>query len=233
MLIKIKKKLISYHKFNEKKELPKVIKYLKEGKILSLISDAGTPTLSDPGSLLIKKCLEEDIKIFPIPGASAITSAMSISGFNDQFIFYGFLPKTENQLIKSLNYLKELEFSIVFFIPGIKINFYLKFFKKYFIGREILIAREITKIHETFYRNSIDEINLFKNTLKGELTVVISKKYNNNKSMTDLEIRTQASKYLKKYSLKDVVELISTKENISKNKVYQICLDVKNNEKIN
>tara|TARA_A100001011_G_scaffold353594_1_gene395264 strand:- start:329 stop:1171 length:843 start_codon:yes stop_codon:yes gene_type:complete len=230
---KIKKKLISYHKFNEKKELPKVIKYLKEGKILSLISDAGTPTLSDPGSLLIKKCLEEDIKIFPIPGASAITSAMSISGFNDQFIFYGFLPKTENQLIKSLNYLKELEFSIVFFIPGIKINFYLKFFKKYFIGREILIAREITKIHETFYRNSIDEINLFKNTLKGELTVVISKKYNNNKSMTDLEIRTQASKYLKKYSLKDVVELISTKENISKNKVYQICLDVKNNEKIN
>ena len=230
---KIKKKLISYHKFNEKKELPKVIKYLKEGKILSLISDAGTPTLSDPGSLLIKKCLEEDIKIFPIPGASAITSAMSISGFNDQFIFYGFLPKTENQLIKSLNSLKDLEFSIVFFIPGIKINFYLKFFKKYFIGREILIAREITKIHETFYRNSIDEINLFKNTLKGELTVVISKKYNNNKSMTDLEIRTQASKYLKKYSLKDVVELISTKENISKNKVYQICLDVKNNEKIN
>ena len=230
---KIKKKLISYHKFNEKKELPKVIKYLKEGKILSLISDAGTPTLSDPGSLLIKKCLEEDIKIFPIPGASAITSAMSISGFNDQFIFYGFLPKTVNQLIKSLNYLKELEFSIVFFIAAIKINFYIKFFKKYFIGREILIAREITKIHETFYRNSIDEINLFKNTLKGELTVVISKKYNNNKSMTDLEIRTQASKYLKKYSLKDVVELISTKENISKNKVYQICLDVKNNEKIN
>ena len=230
---KIKKKLISYHKFNEKKELPKVIKYLKEGKILSLISDAGTPTLSDPGSLLIKKCLEEDIKIFPIPGASAITSAMSISGFNDQFIFYGFLPKTENQLIKSLNSLKDLEFCIVFFIPGIKINFYLNFFKKYFIGREILIAREITKIHETFYRNSIDEINLFKNTLKGELTVVISKKYNNNKSMTDLEIRTQASKYLKKYSLKDVVELISTKENISKNKVYQICLDVKNNEKIN
>ena len=90
--LKIKKKLISYHKFNEKKELEKIIKYLNEGKILSLISDAGTPSISDPGRLLINTCLEKEIKVIPIPGASSVTASMSISGFKDQFLFYGFLP---------------------------------------------------------------------------------------------------------------------------------------------
>ena len=145
---KIKKKLVSYHKFNEQKELQKIIEYLNDGKILSLISDAGTPTISDPGVLLVKACIEKKIKIFPIPGPSSITSAISISGFNDKFLFFGFLPKTENELIKVLNNLRELDFSIVFFLPGIKINFYIKFFKEYFSNREIVIAREITKIHE-------------------------------------------------------------------------------------
>ena len=87
---KIKKKLVSYHKFNEKKELGKNIKYLNEGKILSLISDAGTPSLSDPGRLLIKTCIENNIKVIPIPGVSSITASISVSGFKDQFLFYGF-----------------------------------------------------------------------------------------------------------------------------------------------
>ena len=230
---KIKKKLLSYHKFNEQKELQKIIEYLKEGRILSLISDAGTPTLSDPGLLLVRECIEKDINIFPIPGASAVTASISVSGFDDKFLFYGFLPKTENDLIKRLKKLKDLDYSIVFFIPGIKINFYLKFFKDYFFDRNILIAREISKIHETFYREKISEINLFKTKLKGELTVVISKIYTNNELITDVEIFKQANKYLKKYSLKDVVELISKKENISKKKIYDICLKIKNDKKIN
>ena len=230
---KIKKKLVSYHKFNEQKELQKVIEYLNEGKILSLISDAGTPTLSDPGLLLIKACIEKKIKIFPIPGPSAITAAVSASGFDDKFLFYGFLPKTENNLIKVLNGLKNLDFSLVFFIPGIKINFYIKFFKNYFIGRDIFIAREITKIHETFYRELIDTIKPFKSSLKGELTIVISKIYHNNDLESDEDIENQAIMYLKKYSLKDVVELISKKEKISKKKIYEICLKIKNNEKNN
>jgi len=206
---KIKKKLISYHKFNEKKELSKIIKYLKEGKILSLISDAGTPALSDPGQILIKNCIEENIKIIPIPGPSSITAATSIAGFEDKFLFYGFLPKTENELAKIMGGLKNLDFALVFFVPGIKINFYLKSFKKYLAGRDIFIAREITKMHETFYRSTLTEIKLFKATLKGELTVVISKIYNNNQIESNDDIINQASEYLKKYSLKDVVELIS------------------------
>jgi 16S rRNA (cytidine1402-2'-O)-methyltransferase len=230
---KIKKKLVSYHKFNEQKELQKIIEYLNEGKILSLISDAGTPTLSDPGLLLIRECIAKNIKIFPIPGPSAITGAVSISGFNDKFLFYGFLPKTENDLIKTINKLKDLDFSLVFFIPGIKINFYLKFFKEFFLGRDILIAREISKMHETFYRESVSEIKLFKTALKGELTIVISKIYNNTQLTPDTEIINQANEYLNKYTLKDVVELISKKENISKKKIYDICLKIQNDKKNN
>jgi len=229
----IKKKLISYHKFNEKKELHKIVGYLNEGKILSLISDAGTPTLSDPGSLLVKKCVEKEISIYPIPGPSSITASASISGFEDQFLFYGFLPKKEKELEKTLSYLKNLKFSIIFFIPGLKVNFYLKKFKEFFIERDILIAREITKIHETFYRSSIKEISLFKDTLKGELTIVISSKKKEEEIFNIIDINNQALKYLKKYSLKDVVDLISKKEKVSKKTVYELCLKIKNNEKIN
>ena len=200
---------------------------------MSLISDAGTPTLSDPGFLLVKTCIEKKIEIFPIPGPSAITAAVSISGFNDKFLFYGFLPKTENDLIKSINSLKNLDFSLVFFVPGIKINFYLKFFKKYFFGRNILIAREISKIHETFYRDKISAITPFKTALKGEITIVISKIYTNNETESYVDIVAEASTYLKKYSLKDVVDLISKKEKISKKKVYEICLKIKNDKKNN
>ena len=230
---KIKKKLISYHKFNEHKKLQNIIEYLNEGKILSLISDAGTPVLSDPGLLLIKKCIEKGINIFPMPGPSAITTAVSVSGFEDKFLFYGFLPKTENDLLKTINKLKDIDFSLVFFIPGIKINFYLKFFKENFLDRDILIAREISKMHETFYREKISEIKLFKTEPKGELTVVLSKIYINNKLLTNAEIVKQANNYLKKYSMKDVVELIAKKEKISKKKIYDICLKIKNDKKNN
>ncbi len=225
---KLKKKLVSYHKFNEQKELSKLIEYLKEGKILSLISDAGTPILSDPGLMLVKACIENNINISSIPGPSAITTAVSISGFEEKYLFYGFLPKKENELVKTLSQLKDIDFSIVFFIPAIKINFYLDFFKQFFNDRDILIAREMTKLHETFYRSKVKDIELFKQSLKGELTVVISKKNINNVSLTNEEIILEAKKYLKKYTLKDVVELISKKEKISKKKVYDICLKLKN-----
>ena len=225
---KIKKKLVSYHKFNEQKNLQKVIEYLNEGKILSLISDAGTPTLSDPGLLLVKTCIKKNIEIFPMPGPSAITAAVSISGFNDRFLFYGFLPKTENDLVKTINNLKNIDYSLVFFVPGIKINFYLKFFKEYFLGRDILIARETSKIHETFYRDKISTIKPFKIAPKGELTIVVSKIYTSNEALSDVDIIVEATEYLKKYSLKDVVELISKKEKVSKKRVYEICLKIKN-----
>ena len=225
--LNIKKKLISYHKFNEKKKLSSIIEYIKEGKILSLISDAGTPLLSDPGRILINECIKNNIKIIPIPGVSSITAAMSVSGFNDQFSFYGFLPKTENELDKVLSQISENTNSLIFFIPSIKINFYLKKFKIYFHGRKLLIAREITKIHETFYREDINNLKLFKSAVKGELTVVISEKNIKDKALDKEKIIKKAKKYLKKYSLKDTVNMILETEKLKKKVVYEICLQIK------
>jgi 16S rRNA (cytidine1402-2'-O)-methyltransferase len=225
---KIKKKLISYHKFNEKKQTSNIIEHIKQGKILSLISDAGTPLLSDPGRLLVNECIENEIMVIPIPGVSSITTAMSVSGFKDQFLFYGFLPKTENELEKVLSSLSQKPFSQIFFIPALKINFYVTKFKKYFSGRKLLIARELTKIHEVFYRENIDDMKAFKKVIKGELTVIISDISNKNKVLDKEKIVNKAKKYLKKYSLKDTVDLILETEKIKKKEIYRICLKIKN-----
>ena len=200
---------------------------------MSLISDAGTPSLSDPGRLLIQICIQKNIRVIPIPGVSSITTSMSISGFKDQFLFYGFLPKTEKELEKTLSSLRELTFSQVFFIPSIKINFYLKKFKKFFSGRQLLIAKELTKLHESFYREDIDKINMFKTPLKGELTVVISEKNIKDKFFDENKIIKKAKLYLKKYTLKDVVELLFESEKVNKKKIYQICLNIKKKKKNN
>ena len=228
--LKIKKRLISYHKFNEKKKVNNVIEHINKGKILSLISDAGTPLLSDPGRILINECVAKKIKIIPIPGVSSITSAMSVSGFSDQFLFYGFLPKKENEIDKILNNLSRIEYSQVFFIPAIKINLIIQKFKRYFSGREIMIAKEITKIHEEFYRGNIDNFSLSKDPIKGELTVVISSIKAKKDEINYVKIINKIKKYLKKYSLKDTVNLIMETENINKKKIYDLCLKIKNDK---
>ena len=225
--LNIKNKLISYHKFNEKKSLNKIIEYLNEGKILSLISDAGTPVLSDPGNIVINECIKNNIKIFTVPGPSAVSSAASLSGFGDKFLFYGFLPKTENELNKSLKKLIIEDFSLIFFVPAIKINFYIKQFKKFFSGRNIFIAREMTKKHETYYRQSINNLSLFKTQLKGELTIVISQKIKNKNELLTVDyinIEKQVINYLKKYTVKDIVELMSKKEKVPKKIIYNLCI---------
>ena len=226
--LKIKKKLISYHKFNESKKFAYIIEYIKQGKILSLISDAGTPLLSDPGRLLINECLKQNIKVVPIPGTSSITTAMSVAGFRDQFIFYGFLPKKEIELEKTLRILSDYNFTLIFFVPAIKINFYIKKFKIFFSGRRLMIGREMTKIHETFYRDEVDSIEFFKSPIKGELTVIVSEKKTTKKAVDRGKIINRAKKYLKKYSLKDTVDLILQTEKVNKKEVYQICLKLKN-----
>ncbi len=228
---KIKKKLISYHKFNEKKQLKNIIEHFKEGKILSLISDAGTPSLSDPGKILVNKCVENGIKVIPIPGASSITAAVSVSGFDDKFLFYGFLPKTEKELEKILISLSNINQTLVFFAPSHKINFYIKSFKKFFFGRKILIAKEMTKVHESFIRSDIDKLKLFKENIKGELTIVISKNNLKIKKYDEEKIVNKVKKYLKLYSLKDTVNLILETEKINKKKIYNLCLKIKNEKK--
>ena len=227
---KISKQLVSNHKFNEKKTASKIVEDIKSGQVVSMISDAGTPTISDPGLVLINECIKNKVKIFPVPGVSATTTAMSVSGFKDQYIFYGFLPKKQTAIEKELKKLKEYKFNLIFFIPAIKINFYIKIFKKYLHEREVFIGREMTKIHETFYRHELDKFPGFKENLKGELTVVISGKsenYDNKIVINTKQLNNEIKQYLKKYSVKDVVNLISQKNNLSKKKIYDICLKLK------
>ena len=226
--LKIKKQLISYHKFNEKKQLNNIIEHINRGKILSLISDAGTPLLSDPGRHLLNECLIREIKIVPIPGVSSIATAMSVSGFSDKFLFYGFLPKKLNELTKVLDVLSKYEYSQVFFVPALKANFYINEIKKFYSGRRLMIAKEITKIHEEFIRIDLDNFKTLKSPLKGELTFIISNMDLKEKTINEEKIINKAKKYLKKYSVKDTVDLIMETEQINKKKIYQICLKIKN-----
>jgi len=225
----IKSKLLPYHKFNEKKVTNKVIDSIKKDKIVSLISDAGTPAISDPGAILVNKCIDENLNIHPIPGSSAVTSAFSVSGFSDQYLFYGFLTKKENKLESILKNLSNLDYSIIFFIPALKINFYISKFKKYFFGRKMVIAKEMTKIHEKFIRGKVESIENFTEPLKGELTIVLSEiiKKKNIKKEINESVKIEIKKMLKKYSLKDVVEFVSKKENVPKKMIYNYCLKLK------
>ena len=225
----IESKLFAYHKFNEKKISIKIIEAIKNKKIVSLISDAGTPAISDPGLILINKCINENLKIYPIPGPSAVTSAVSVSGFNDKYLFYGFLTKKENELENVLKKLSSLNYAIVFFIPGTKINFYISKFKNYFFNRKIVIAREMTKLHEEFIRGNIQSIKNFNGNLKGELTVVLSQviKEKNFKKEINESVKIEIKKMLKKYSHKDVVDFIAKKENLPKKMIYNFCLKLK------
>ena len=228
----IKSKLISNHKFNEKKNLAKIIEYLKSGKIISLISDAGTPSISDPGSILVNECINNEIKIFPIPGPSAVATAVSISGFSDKFLFCGFFPEKKKHLSNELKKLSKLENTLVFFVSPKKINKIIPEIKKNFIGRKIVFCREITKMFEEYIRKNIDELELFKKEVKGELTIVISeKKINKNLSQnlneSDMNL---ISKMIKKFSIKEITNLISQNRKIPKKEIYSYCLKIKNNE---
>ena len=225
----IESTLLSYHKFNEKKVSNKIIDSIRKNKVISLISDAGTPTISDPGMILVNKCVEENLKVYPIPGSSAVTSAVSASGFSDQYLFYGFLTKKENELKNVLKSLSNLDYSIVLFIPASKINFYISKFKKYFFDRKIVIAKEMTKIHEEFIRSKVETIKNLSESLKGELTVVLSKKIKekNVKQEITESVKVEIKKMLKKYSHKDTVEFIAKKENLPKKMIYKFCLKLR------
>ena len=228
---KIKKKLISNHKFNEKSQVTKAIEYLNQGKILSLVSDSGTPILSDPGNILVKECINKNINIYTIPGASAVISAITCSGFDSKFLFYGFLPKKQGELIDVLEKLEKIENTLIFFVPAVKFVFYLKFFKKYFSDRKIVIAREMTKLHEEYIREEVNNIDSSKISLKGELTVVISEKKNKKVSISNDELKKMVKSTLRKKSVKDTVQFVASKNNISKKIIYQLCLEI--NEKKN
>jgi len=226
----IKSKLIANHKFNEKKNLSKVIDILKSGSIVSLISDAGTPSVSDPGAILVNECVSNDIDIFPIPGASAVSSAVSISGFNEKYFFYGFFPDRNSKLKEDFERLTNIEGCIVFFISPRKFNRSIKDLKHYFSNRKIMVCREMTKFFEEYIRTDIDILEPFKSDPKGELTIVISEKVNKKNLSIILKESDKKiiQKLIKKLSIKDIIDLISQNTNVSKKEIYNYCLKLKN-----
>ena len=226
----INSKLISNHKFNETKNLKNIINLLKDGSVISLVSDAGTPGISDPGAILIRECLKNNIDVVPIPGPSAITTALSISGFSEKFFFYGFFPDKKKNFLQDLQILSDLNSSIVFFISSKKINKIIPDLKEKFVGRKILICREMTKFYEEFIRLEIDKLELFDKDLKGELTVIISEKENDKKNPQILSEsdKVNIKKMMKKLSIKEVVSFVSENRKVSKKLIYNFCLKIKN-----
>ena len=226
----IKSKLIANHKFNEKKNLSKVINILKSGSVVSLISDAGTPSISDPGAILVNECVINEIDIFPIPGASAVSSAVSISGFNEKYFFYGFFPDKNSKLNEDFERLANLEGCIVFFISPRKFNRSIKDLKRYFSNRKILVCREMTKFYEEYIRTDVKTLEPFKSDPKGELTIVISEKVKEKNSSIILKESDKIiiQKLIKKLSIKDITDLISQNTNVSKKEIYNYCLKIKN-----
>ena len=226
----IKSKLISNHKFNEKKNLFKIIEILKSDCIVSLISDAGTPSISDPGAVLINECLINKFNIYPIPGTSAVSSAVSISGFSEKYYFYGFFPEKNNKLKEDFEKLRNTEGCIVFFISPRKFNRSVKDIKEYFLDRKILICREMTKFYEEFIRTDVNKLEVFKSDPKGELTIVISEKTKERNSSIILKESDKKNirKMIKKLSIKDITDLISQNSNVPKKEIYNYCLKLKN-----
>lgn len=226
----IKSQLVSNHKFNESKNLNKIINLLKSGEIISLISDAGTPSISDPGAILVNECIKNNIKVIPIPGASAVASAVSISGFSEKFIFYGFLPEKKQALINALNKISKFEETCVFFISPKKVNKIILEIKKNFSGRKIVFCREISKIYEEFIRKNVDDLDILDMELKGELTIVVSEKKidkNHSQELSESDIN-MIKKMINKFTIKEITEIISQNKDISKKEIYNYCLKLKN-----
>ena len=226
----IKSKLISNHKFNEKKNTEKIIDHLKSGKTISLISDAGTPSISDPGAILVNECVKQDIRIFSIPGPSAVASAVSISGFSEKFFFYGFFPEKKQTLENELQKLSELNSSLVFFVSPRKINKIIPALKKNFNGRKIVFCKEITKFYEEYIRKDINDLKLFNKEPKGEFTIIISEKNIDKNTSQELSESDKGiiKMLINKISLKEITIIVSQDKNISKKEIYNYCLKLKN-----
>ena len=223
--LKLKKKLIAFHQFNENEKIKSILQDLKQNKILSLVSDAGTPALSDPGRLLISKCHEQNIDVIPIPGASAITCAISASGFSDQFFFCGFLPKKDKEINNMLESYKSLKASLVFFMPARDLEKNLIYFNKFFPQNNFFLAREMTKIHETYIQDKVSNLkNYIKDNLKGEITFIIDNNLASPKKIVDID--EEIKMLIGKMSSKDIAEYLSKKLAINKKSIYQKAIKI-------
>ena len=225
----IKSKLIINHKFNEKKNVSKIIRLIKDGSSVSIISDAGTPNISDPGKLLINECIDNNIDVIPLPGPSSVATAVSVSGFSEKFFFYGFFPEKKKIIENDLKMLSDLNSSIVFFVSPKKFLKIIPYLKKNFSNRNMLICREMSKFYEEYIRTSIKELDKLSFEIKGEFTIVISEEKfvkNNSQNLNESD-KIMIRKMINNFSIKEIINLMK-KDNISKKEIYNFCIKIKN-----
>jgi len=174
----VKTQLRSYHSYNLKTETPKLVKLLKQGKSIALISDAGTPGISDPGYQLVQACIEQEIKVIPIPGASALTAALPVSGLPiNRFVFEGFLPQKKGRKTR-LEWLSQEDRTVVFYESPHRIERTVNDLIKFFGDRKCVMARELTKKFEEIFRGNLSDLKtrLEVKKIKGEIVLLIAAK---------------------------------------------------------
>jgi 16S rRNA (cytidine1402-2'-O)-methyltransferase len=225
------KHLISYYEPVEEEVSKKLIDILKEGKDVALITDAGTPTISDPGYRLIKKAIDTGIKVIPIPGVSAVITALSVSGLpTDKFIFLGFLPKKENQKREILERYGKLNNTIVIYESPHKLFKTLYLINELFPNADLVVAKELTKLHENFFRdkpkNIIEFLEKNKDLVKGEFVIVFFPNYEEKKSVSK-EILLEQAKILKEKGLKtkEISKLLADKYDLNKKEIYKLLVE--------
>ena len=225
----IKKPLISYHKFNEKSSINTIIGRLKEGENAALISDAGTPLISDPGSILIKELIKENIDFFVVPGANALIPAMIMSGFNTTgFDFRGFLPKNKNERKSILNSTAESVHPVIFYIASHELKTVLRMIDEMFPHRKISVSKELTKIHETTFRGTALEVTDQIIDERGEYVIVLDSENVQKKELPDSENLKAEFEYLcLTTSRNDALKNLAEKYNVKKRDLYSILM-VKN-----
>lgn len=230
--LEISKPMISYHRHNEDIKTAELIKILKEGKNIGLITDAGTPGISDPGEEIVRKAIEEKIDIIPIPGACALINALIASGLNTkEFAFYGFLPLDKKLREEKFDDIKKQNKTIIFYEAPHRLTKTLKELENKFGNIEVVIAKELTKIHETFFRGKIEELLENFKDVKGEYIILFEI---HSKTEKQIEIETvntmsldeQYEYYVKTgMSKKDIIKKIAKNNKVAKDEIYKQFLD--------
>lgn len=228
--LEISKPLISYHRHNEETRSEDLIKYLEEGKNIALVSDAGTPVISDPGEEVIKEAIKKNIKIIPIPGACALINALIVSGFNaKEFTFIGFLPLNNKLRKEKMEEIKDETKTMIIYEAPHKLKATIEEFKEIIPNRNIVLAKELTKIHENFYRGKASELLEICDNVKGEFIIVIEgaeKKENEEvEFLKDLDIN-EHYKYYEKQGMekKEIIKKIAKDRKVPKNEIYKMFL---------
>ena len=228
----IKKKLFSLHDYNEEKLIKKLEKYQKDS-LFALISDAGSPLISDPGYKLVKNFINRNIFVTSIPGPSSIISSLQLSGLNiNSIVFYGFVPKNNNSAKTVAKKIIELNLTSIFFISGRRLKNFLELIHINSKNIEVAICKELTKINESVFRGNIkkmiDKIINKEINLKGEFTLIVGNNKRASKITIEDKIRNQTLKILKKYTLTETVEIVHKLSNISKKDIYKMAIELKN-----